>query len=57
MKNKIFWIIIIAVILLFWNENTIVPNLYIKIIGIGILFYGMMRLSAKIPSKKDKNNE
>jgi len=56
MKNKIFWIIIIAVILLFWNENTIAPNLYIKIIGIGTLFYGMMRLSAKIPNKKDKNN-
>ena len=48
---------ILIAIALFWNQNTVKPSLWIKVIGIIIFFYGMMKLSAKTPSKNQDNEE
>ena len=44
-------------IALFWNQNNVKPSLWIKIIGIVVFFFGMMKLSAKTPSKNQDNEE
>ena len=48
---------ILIAIALFWNHNTVKPSLWIKIIGIVLFFLGMMKLSAKTPSKNQDNEE
>jgi L-asparagine transporter-like permease len=59
MKVKRIYIIlmILIAITLFWNQNTVKPSLWIKAIGIVVFFYGMMKLSAKTPSKNQDNEE
>lgn len=48
---------VLVVIGLFWNQNTINPNIWIKMAGIVVFFLGMMKLSAKTPSKNKENEE
>jgi hypothetical protein len=59
MKIKSIYIIlmILIAIVLFWNQNNVKPSLWIKIIGIVFFFYGMMKLSAKTPSKNQDKEE
>ncbi|MFM9987665.1 hypothetical protein [Flavobacterium sp.] len=57
MKNIYIIVMILIAIALFWNQNTVKPNLWIKIIGIVLFFFGMMKLSAKTPSKNQDNEE
>ena len=36
----------LVVIGLFWNQNNINPNIWIKITGIAVFFFGMMNVGA-----------
>jgi glucose uptake protein GlcU len=59
MKLKNLNIIIILVIagLLIWEQSKEKPSVWIQVIGVVCFFYGMMRLSAKTPSKNQDNEE
>ena len=58
MKKFSLLIMIIALLIAFYEEKKAEKNVYIVVIAIGIFMYGMMRLSAKTPSKnQDKEEE
>ncbi len=57
MKKIIVPIMIIAILLAFYEQSKEDSNLFILLIAFVIFMYGMMRLSAKTPSKNDENNE
>jgi len=48
---------IVAIIVAIWEQSKADKNIYIMIIAIVIFMYGMMRLSAKTPSKNDENED
>jgi hypothetical protein len=43
--------------LLIWEQSKAKPSVWIQVIGVVFFFYGMMRLSAKTPSKNQDNDE
>jgi spore maturation protein SpmA len=59
MKVKSIYIVlmVIVAIVLFWEQTKVKHNIYIQIIGIVCFFYGMMKLSAKVPSKNQDKEE
>ena len=57
MKKLLIPIMIIAIVIAFYEQSKEQSNLYIQIIAIVIFMYGMMRLSAKTPSKNEDNLE
>ena len=58
MKKFSLLIMIIALLIAFYEEQKAEKNVYIVVIAIGIFMYGMMRLSANTPSKnQDKEEE
>lgn len=50
-------IMIVAIILAFYEQGKDEKNIWVMIIAIVIFMYGMMRLSAKTPSKNQEKNE
>ncbi len=50
-------IMIIAIYFAISEQNKSNQNVYIMIIAIAIFMFGMMRLSAKTPSKNPENEE
>lgn len=48
---------IIVAIVLIWEQTKPAPNVWIRVIGVVLFFYGMMKLSAKTPSKNEENEE
>jgi flagellar basal body-associated protein FliL len=58
MKKIIIPIMIIAIIVAFYQQASADKNIYIMAVAIVIFMIGMMRLSAKTPSKnQDKENK
>jgi flagellar basal body-associated protein FliL len=58
MKKLLIPMMIVAIIIAIWQQSKDDKNIYIMIIAIVIFMYGMMRLSAKTPSKnQDKEDE
>ena len=58
MKKFIIPIMIVAIIVAFYEQVSAEKNIYIMVIAIVIFMMGMMRLSAKTPSKnQDKEDE
>jgi hypothetical protein len=55
MKKLLIPIMILAIGFAFYEQSKENSNVYIQIIAIIIFMYGMMRLSAKIPSKNEDN--
>ncbi len=55
MKKLLIPMMIVAIIVAIWEQSKADKNIYIMIIAIVIFMYGMMRLSAKTPSKNDEN--
>ena len=55
MKKLLIPIMIIAIVIAFYEQSKEQSNLYIQIIAIVIFMYGMLRLSAKTPSKNEDN--
>jgi hypothetical protein len=59
MKIKTIYIIAMIVVagVLLWEQTKPNSNVWIKVIGALLFFYGMMKLSAKTPSKNQENEE
>lgn len=59
MKIKNIYIIAMLFVmgLLIWENSKPKPNVWIEVAGVVVFFYGMMRLSAKTPSKNQDNDE
>ncbi|MFC4818377.1 MULTISPECIES: hypothetical protein [unclassified Flavobacterium] len=58
MKKVIIFVLVILVIgVLVWQQASEEPNTWVQIMGFVLLFYGMMRLSRKVPSKNQDNKE
>lgn len=58
MKKLLIPMMIVAIVIALWQQSKDQKNIYIICICIAIFMYGMMRLSAKTPSKnKDKTDE
>lgn len=48
---------IIAIVVAFYEQVSPTKNVYITVVAIVIFMYGMMRLSAKTPSKNQNKEE
>lgn len=58
MKKLLIPIMIIAIIIALFEQSKEDKNVYMMIIALVIFMYGMIRLSAKTPSKnQEKENE
>lgn len=56
-KIVIFILVLVVVGVLFWQQSLEQSNTWVQIMGFVLLFYGMMRLSRKVPSKNNDNDE
>jgi ABC-type Co2+ transport system permease subunit len=59
MKKLLLPIMIIAILIAFYEQSSEKKNVYISVIAIAVFMFGMMKLSAKTPSKnqdKEENN-
>ncbi|RKS98590.1 hypothetical protein [Flavobacterium sp. 123] len=58
MKKFIIPMMIIAIVIAFYEQSTNDKNVYVMVIAIAVFMYGMMQLSAKTPSKNpDKEDD
>ncbi|MEY4013055.1 MAG: hypothetical protein RIT22_2179 [Bacteroidota bacterium] len=58
MKKIIIPMMLVAFLIAFYEQQKTTSNVYITVGAVVIFMYGMMRLSAKTPSKnQDKNQE
>ena len=57
MKKLFIPIMIIAIGIALYEQSKNSPNIYIMIVAIVLFMYGMMRLTAKVPSKNEENSE
>ena len=57
MKKILILIMIVAIIVAFYEQVSPDRNVYVTVIAIVIFMYGMMRLSAKTPSKNQEKED
>ncbi|HLA57015.1 MAG TPA: hypothetical protein VK623_13000 [Flavobacterium sp.] len=57
MKKLLIPIMAIAIFVAFYEQENAHPNVYITIVAIVVFMFGMLRLSAKIPSKNQDKEE
>jgi preprotein translocase subunit YajC len=57
MKKILIPIMILAIIVAFYEQSSTGKNSYITIIAIVVFMFGMMKLSAKTPSKNQEKEE
>ncbi|WP_269685460.1 hypothetical protein [Flavobacterium lacustre] len=57
MKKFLIPIMIIAILVAFYEQRSQDKNVYITVIAIAVFMFGMMRLSAKTPSKNQDKEE
>ena len=58
MKKLLLPIMIIAILIAFYEQSLEKKNVYISVIAIAVFMFGMMKLSAKTPSKnQDKEDD
>jgi hypothetical protein len=57
MKKLLLPIMIITIIIAFYEQSLEKKNVYIQVISIVIFMIGMMKLSAKVPSKNQEKEE
>lgn len=58
MKKLVFPLMIIAITIALYEQSKEDKNVYLIVVAIVLFMYGMIRLSAKTPSKnKDNNND
>lgn len=50
-------IMIVAILVAFYEQSKERPNTYITVAAIVVFMYGMMRLSAKLPGRKEENDD
>ncbi len=57
MKKIMIPMMLVAFLIAFYEQQKANSNVYITVGAIAIFMYGMMRLSAKMPSKNQDKNE
>ena len=57
MKKILVPIILIAAGFIFYEQTKPQPNLYVTIVAVAILMFGIMQFSSKVPSKNQDKNE
>jgi hypothetical protein len=57
MKKLVFPFMIVAIIVGLYEQTQPQPNVYILVIAVAVFMYGIMQLSAKIPSKHSEPEE
>jgi hypothetical protein len=58
MKKLLLPIMIVAILIAFYEQSLEKRNVYISVIAIAVFMFGMMKLSAKTPSKnQDKDDD
>lgn len=57
MKKILLPIMIIAIIIAFYEQSLEKKNIYVQVISILIFMFGMMKLSAKVPSKNQDKED
>jgi len=57
MKKIVFLIMLIAIVVAFYEQTSADKNVYVTVVAMAIFMFGMMRLSAKTPSKNQEKDE
>lgn len=57
MKKFLIPIMFVAILIALYEQSKDKANIYIQIVAVVIFMYGMMRLSSKVPSKNQDNQE
>lgn len=57
MKKIVILIMILAILVAFFEQVSAEKNVYVTVVAIVVFMYGMMRLSAKTPSKNQEKEE
>ena len=57
MKKLLLPIMIIAILIAFYEQRLEKKNVYISVVAIAVFMFGMMKLSAKTPSKNQDKEE
>ena len=57
MKKVLLPIMIIAILVAFYEQSLEKKNVYIQVISIVVFMFGMMKLSAKVPRKNQEKEE
>nr|WP_294777546.1 hypothetical protein [uncultured Flavobacterium sp.] len=57
MKKLVFPFMILAIIVGFYEQSKPKPNVFILVIAVAVFMYGIMQLSAKVPSKHSDTEE
>lgn len=57
MKKFIIPIMILAIVVAFYEQVSTDRNIYVTVVAIAVFMFGMMQLSAKTPSKNQDKEE
>ncbi|MDG2432144.1 hypothetical protein [Flavobacterium sp.] len=57
MKKIVILIMLVAIIVAFYEQVSPDKNVYVTVVAIVFFMYGMMQLSAKTPSKNQEKEE
>ncbi|MFL9829242.1 hypothetical protein ABS764_00110 [Flavobacterium sp. ST-87] len=57
MKKIVFPIMLLAIAVAFYEQTANEKNVYVTVAAIAVFMFGMMQLSAKIPSKNQEKEE
>jgi uncharacterized membrane protein YoaK (UPF0700 family) len=57
MKKIVILIMVVAIIVAFYEQVSPDKNVYVTVVAIVVFMYGMMQLSAKTPSKNQEKEE
>jgi L-asparagine transporter-like permease len=57
MKKIVIPILILAILVVLYEQRSAQKNVYIMVIAIVVFIFGMMRLSSKTPSKNQEKEE
>ena len=57
MKKLIIPMMFVAILVAFFEQVSAEKNVYITVIALAVFMFGMMRLSAKTPSKNQNNQD
>lgn len=57
MKKIVILIMVLAILVAFFEQVSTEKNVYVTVVAIVVFMFGMMRLSAKTPSKNQEKEE
>ncbi|NNT72920.1 hypothetical protein HKT18_11890 [Flavobacterium sp. IMCC34852] len=57
MKKLVFPFMIVAIIVGFYEQTKAKPNVFILVLAVIVFMYGVMKMSAKTPSKHSETEE